>query len=107
MTLSSDYDNVCHMASAVLLLHRKRVFDDGTIEEMKLWRVPNPVLGSDHEFKYSLFYGREGERLVCYDNEPGKGDHRHIDQREEAYAFTTPERLLADFLEDVLRLRRH
>jgi hypothetical protein len=73
---------------------------------MKLWQVPNPVRGSKHEFKYSLFYGREGQRLVGYDNEAGKGDHRHYGATERAYLFTTPERLIADFVADVLRVRR-
>lgn len=63
--------------------------------------------GSAHRFKYSLFYGRDGHRLVCYDNEPGKGDHRHYGDRETPYTFTTPERLIADFLADVRRLRLH
>jgi hypothetical protein len=48
-----------------------------------------------------LFYGYPGQRLVCYDNERGKGDHRHIEGREEAYAFTTVEALIGDFLADV------
>jgi hypothetical protein len=65
------------MAPAVLRLHRKRQFDDGAILEIKLWRVPEPPRGSHHAFKYSLFYGRPGQRLIAYDNEPGKGDHRH------------------------------
>jgi hypothetical protein len=95
------------MVAATLLLHRRRVFDDGAIVEIKLWRVPDMVRGSNHGFKYSLFYGRPGHRQICYDNEPGKGDHRHYGQREEAYAFTTPEQLIADFLMDVQRLRRH
>jgi len=74
---------------------------------MRLSRVPGSVRGSDHGFKYSLFYGRMGQRLVCYDNEPGKGDHRHYGRREEPYAYTTPEQLVADFLADVARLRGH
>ncbi|HEX3991828.1 MAG TPA: DUF6516 family protein, partial [Acetobacteraceae bacterium] len=82
---------------ATLILHRRRVFDDGGLIEMKLWQVPNPVRGSKHEFRYSLFYGREGRRLVGYDNEAGKGDHRHYGAIEEAYFLTTPERLIADF----------
>jgi hypothetical protein len=44
-------------------------------------------------------------RLVGYDNEPGKGDHRHIEGKEEQYAFSTVEILMADFLADVRRLR--
>jgi len=55
--------------------------------------------------KYSLFYGRPGERLVGYDNERGRGDHRHLAGKEEPYSFSTPEQLIADFLADVRRLR--
>lgn len=44
-------------------------------------------------------------RLVGYDNEVGKGDHRHIGDVETAYRFTTPEQLVADFLADVRRAR--
>jgi len=93
------------MANAILIVHRKRRFDDGTISEMKLWLVPNPVRGSAHPFKYSLFYGRPGERLIGYDNEAGKGDHRHHGDREEPYSFISPERLMSDFLADVQATR--
>jgi len=48
-----------------------------------------------------LFYGREGERIVGYDNERAKGDHRHRDGVEEPYAFSTVENLVLDFLADV------
>ena len=68
--------------------------------------MPNPVRGSQHSFKYSLFFGRAGERWVLYDNEPGKGDHRHYEDLEEPYPFTTPEQLIRDFLADVRRVRR-
>jgi Family of unknown function (DUF6516) len=94
------------MPPAVLILHRKRRFDDGAISEMKLWLVPNPLRGSVHSFRYSLFYGREGERIIGYDNEPGKGDHRHYANREEPYSFSTPEQLIRDFLVDVRSARR-
>jgi hypothetical protein len=93
------------MTQAVLAFHSKRHFDDGAIAELKIWAVPSPVRGSEHRLKYSLFYGRPGERLVGYDNEAGKGDHRHVDGLEETYAFTTVDQLMADFLADVKRLR--
>ena len=93
-----------HMKAA-LAYHDKQVLPDGTILEMKLWEVPRPVAGSSHQLKYSLFYGREGERLVCYDNERGKGDHRHVAGKEEPYAFTTVEKLIDDFKTDVHRIR--
>lgn len=94
------------MPPARLIFHRKRWFDDGGILEMKLWLIDRPVRGSAHGFKYSLFYGRHGVRLVGYDNEAGKGDHRHYGDREEPYGFTSPETLMADFLADVAVARR-
>jgi hypothetical protein len=80
-------------------------YPDGCILEMVIWAVPAPVTGSTHRLKYRLFYGRSGERLVSYDNERGKGDHRHFEGREEPYAFTSPETLIEDFLADVRKLR--
>lgn len=86
-------------------LHDKQVLADGAIVEMKIWAVPVSVRGSGHRFRYSLYYGLAGERLVGYDNEPGKGDHRHLQGKETTYRFKTPEQLIADFLADVRRLR--
>ncbi len=90
---------------AVLAFHDKLVLPDGTIVEMKIWDVPKSVAPSKHRLKYSLYYGRPDERLVGYDNERGKGDHRHIGDRQERYAFTTVERLISDFLADVRAMR--
>jgi hypothetical protein len=42
--------------------------------------------------------------LLRYDNETGKGDHRHIGSRSETYRFTTVDALLNDFLVDVRRI---
>ena len=93
-----------HM-KAVLAYHDKQVLPDGSVVEMKIWEVPKPVTGSPHRLKYSLFYGRKGERLVGYDNERGKGDHRHVRGKEERYVFTNVEQLIEDFLADVRRVR--
>ena len=93
------------MTSATLILQRKRLYDDGAVAEEKLWLVPRIVPGSSHAFKYSLYYGQHGKRLIGYDNEAGKGDHRHYGDREEIDCFTTPEQLIADFLTDVRALR--
>lgn len=93
-----------HM-KARLLFHERRSFDDGAIIEMKIWRVPAPVPPTTHGLKYSLFYGYPGRRLVGYDNERAKGDHRHLDDRELPYTFVSVEQLVADFLSDVRRIR--
>ena len=80
-------------------------YPDGAIVEMTIWLVSKSVMGSSHTFKYSLFYGHPGKRVVGYDNERGKGDHRHIGGSEEPYAFSSVETLVADFLSDVRRVR--
>jgi hypothetical protein len=82
---------------AVLLERTKRTDPDGTIIEVVVWRVPEPVEGSSHLYKYRLFYGRDGVRLVGFDNERGKGDHCHIDQIERPYHFSTVQALVRDF----------
>ncbi len=98
------YGIVRHM-KARLAFHDKQVLADGSIVEMKIWELPESTAGSKHRLKYSLFYGMPGRRLVGYDNERGKGDHRHIQGKEDAYAFSTPEQLIEDFLADVRRAR--
>jgi hypothetical protein len=90
---------------AELLLHQRIDYDDGAIVEMVLWRVPSPVSPSVHRLKYSLYYGRPGVRKIGYDNERGKGDHRHFQGIETAYSFSTVEQLMADFWSDVMTLR--
>jgi hypothetical protein len=39
--------------------------------------------------------------VLRYDNESGKGDHRHVSDVETLYTFSTYETLLADFWADV------
>jgi hypothetical protein len=80
------------------LLDERLLLDDGSILALRLWRVPAPVPPARHDFKYALFYGRPGERLVLFDNERGKGDHMHIREVESPYVFEGPEKLVADFL---------
>jgi hypothetical protein len=78
-------------------------WDDGSIVQIKIWRLPEASAERPHRLKYSLFYGRPGERIIGYDNEAGKGDHRHYREVEEAYKFVTVERLLLDFWTDVAK----
>jgi hypothetical protein len=89
--------------AAVLLARVKEVRDDGSIVEIVVWELPEPLPPSAHRYKYRLFFGAAGDSRVRYDNERGKGDHRHIGDQEYEYRFSTVEQLLADFQSDVER----
>nr|WP_235533534.1 MULTISPECIES: DUF6516 family protein [unclassified Roseateles] len=41
--------------------------------------------------------------MLRYDNERGKGDHRHFGTQEMAYVFSKPEQLMLDFNADIAR----
>jgi hypothetical protein len=66
--------------------------------------LPSPSAGSAHAYKYRYALIINDECVLRYDNERGKGDHRHIGEAEEPYAFTTPEALFGDFLADIARI---
>jgi hypothetical protein len=87
--------------AALLLAHAKEVRDDGSIVEIVIWELAEPIPPSTHTFKYRLYFGVPGARRVGYDNERGKGDHRHVAGQEEKYLFSTVDQLLADFRRDV------
>ena len=90
---------------AVLIIDRKLILADGGIIQIRVWRLPHVSRDRPHGLKYSLFYGRHGERIIGYDNETGKGDHRHYRDREESYTFSGLARLIADFERDVRKER--
>lgn len=90
---------------AIRAFYDRAEYPDGAIIEMSIWVVLRSVPGSSHAFKYSLYYGYPGRRIIGYDNERGKGDHRHVKNREESYRFSSVENLIADFLSDVKRVR--
>jgi len=92
-----------HM-KARLVYKKKEWRSDGVIIEAVVWALPAATKERPHGYKYRLFCGRPGECLVRYDNESGKGDHRHYGTREEPYRFVSLSRLIDDFLSDVKRL---
>ena len=86
------------------LLFRYKARQGETIVEMVIWRLPEATDERPHALKYRLFCGRVSDCIVRYDNESGKGDHRHYGQREEPYAFESVDQLLDDFRHDCTRL---
>ena len=91
---------------AEALAHERHVLAEDAFAEIVVWRVPRPVKGSKHGFRYRLALIVAGECVLRYDNETGKGDHRHVGEAELAYAFRSYEQLLADFWADVDAWRR-
>ncbi len=89
------------VSKAELVLNVRNEYENGTILVIRVWLVPAPVPPSVHRFKYSFFYGRPGVRLVLFDNERGKGDHKHIWEVESSYVFESVEKLTADFTASV------
>lgn len=69
--------------------------------EATVWDVPEPVPPSEHSFKYSLVLIENGVRVLGFDNERGKGDHKHVGQAEFDYPFVSIDQLLADFFSEV------
>ena len=79
------------------LLDERHVLSESAFVGLVVWRVPAPVRGSQHEFRYRLALVVDGECVLRYDNEAGKGDHRHVRDKEHEYRFKNAEQLLADF----------
>ncbi len=87
--------------SAELLISERFALDDLSFVEMVVWQLEAPVAGCEHALKYRLAYVIEGRCVVRYDNEAGKGDHRHIGGREMQYTFRSLDALQIDFWSDV------
>ena len=86
---------------AEALAQERHVIAEDAFVGIVIWRVPRAVKGSAHQFKYRLALVVAGECVLRYDNEIGKGDHRHVGAVETAYSFSSYENLLADFWADV------
>jgi len=89
------YGMLSHMP-AIKLFHKKQLYHGGIVE-MVIWRLPSVVSERPHGLKYRLVYVKDGKRLVGYDNERGKGDHKHIGEKKQVYAFQCIDQLLEDF----------
>lgn len=87
--------------NAELMLNECHVISGNAFVEIVVWRLPSPVTGCRHAFKYGLALVVDGHCVLRYDNEQGKGDHQHLDDEQIPYFFTTPRALLDDFWSDV------
>jgi len=85
---------------AVLVNRLRRPYRGGLVEAV-IWKLPQPVPPSTHDYKYRLVYIVDKVRVVGYDNERGKGDHKHLRGVELPYGFKSIDELMADFMADV------
>lgn len=90
---------------ATLVVRNRIAYNETHFAEIVVWVVPVPLAGSMHHYKYRLAFVAEGECVLRYDNESGKGDHRHFLACEEDYRFTSLDQLFADFERDIRRYR--
>ncbi|WP_295433411.1 DUF6516 family protein [uncultured Thiodictyon sp.] len=85
-----------------VLLQRSRVkLGANRFADILIWQVPTPVPGSVHCFKYRLALVVDETCVLRYDNEAGKGDHKHCGVCEVPYRFTALDQLVDDFWADV------
>ena len=88
---------------AKLLVRQRVEVRASAFAELVIWQLHEPLAGSAHSFKYRLACVVGGICVLRYDNEAGKGDHRHWDEQESRYRFKAPDQLMADFFEDIQR----
>ena len=73
---------------AQALLHRRVVLAEDAFVELVVWRVPRPVPPSTHDLRYRLTYVVSGACVLRFDNERGKGDHRHEGTVDAEYVLS-------------------
>jgi hypothetical protein len=89
------------------VLHYRRDLPDGDIIQVVVWLLSTPLPGSAHLYKYRLHYQKaDGSDYVRYDNERGKGDHRHISGMEEPSQFESVKKLAQDFYTTIDQTRK-
>lgn len=86
---------------AQLLLKQRLVLSEIAFAEIIIWQLPAPLDGSEHDYKYRLAYVIDGNCVLRYDNEAGKGNHLHINEQEIAYNFLSTEQLIDDFFAQI------
>jgi len=89
---------------ARLLLKRKLVLSESAFAEIVIWQLEALLEGSAHDYKYRLAYVVNGVCILRYDNEVGKGNHLHINEKEINYDFVSSEQLLKDFFAQIKRM---
>lgn len=94
------------MGNAQPVLSYRRDLPNGDVIQAVIWLLSESLPGSSHPYKYRLHYqNANGSDYIRYDNERGKGDHRHIGGTEESYCFESVKKLAQDFYAAIKQAR--
>ncbi len=94
------------MGNAQPVLSYRRDLPNGDVIQVVVWLLSEPLPGSSHPYKYRLHYkNANGSDYIRYDNERGKGDHRHISGTQEPYRFESVKKLAQDFYAAIKQTR--
>jgi len=83
------------------MLNERHILSENAFVEMVIWLLTKPLPQSKHSYKYRLALVVNNNCVIRYDNEAGKGDHKHIGDMEMSYEFKSPQALIEDFWKDV------
>ncbi len=91
------------MLKATRIVEYNQKFPDGARVDVVIWQLPNDTVERPHRLKYRLNYcNTDGIAVVRYDNETGKGDHKHIAGQQVPYKFKSIRQLIKNFRADIL-----
>ena len=91
---------------ALVLMDERHVVAGNAFVEIVIWEVPQPVRRSVHRLKYRLALVADGECVIRYDNEAGKGDHRHVGRVETPLSVSKSGEIARGFLVGCGRLEQ-
>ena len=91
---------------AGLLMRERFILSSRAFVEIVIWKLSQPLPDSGHDFKYRLAYVANQRCALRFDNEAGKGDHKHLDEIEVPYIFSNLATLQADLWAEVNKRRK-
>ena len=86
-------------------MNERVILSNRAFVEITIWKLAKPLEGSAHPYKYRLAHVVDQACVLRFDNEAGKGDHKHLNAIEVPYQFTDLDTLPADFWAEVNRRR--
>ena len=87
-------------------MNERLILNSRAFVEITIWKLARPLAGSAHPYNYRLAHVVDEVCVLRFDNEAGKGDHKHLNEIEAPYQFTDLDTLQADFWAEVNSRRK-